>query len=1286
LRTTSKESLIRTSNLWLWLFAVVFATQLPAEPKWVTHQSARLVIGQKSFTRSDPVTVFGADDPIARRDVLGAAGGIAIAGDFLIVADSNRLGATPVNNRVLVYNELSGFIPELEAELPQDVPCSVCVGLPDVVLGQADFVTPTQGTLDGGMNAPAGVATDGLRLAVADTNNNRVLLWHSIPQTSGAQPDVVLGQVDLTDNVARTNASGMRGPQGVWIDSGKLFVADTGNSRILIWNSLPSSSGQPADVVVGQPNFDTRAEPILSQTNYPPTAQRLLDPMSVSVSNGRMFVTDLGFSRVMIYHSVPVQNDVAADVVIGQPDFETSGQVTPDDPGNSLDDDFNVVDSEGRILTDGAGGRLQRSVVALCAQIGRFDDDGTITPTDRVIDTRRIDRGESVDDDGVIVENPDPLLRWPKRCGRTVNFPRFALSDGTRLYIADSGNDRVLIFEEIPTENGAKADVVIGQPDMIALTDSDGAGHIRTPSSLAHDGGNLYVADPIQRRVLVFTPAEDLIVADGIRNGASFDVKANGFLRWDGVATSEQTATVVISGQVHRIDAAPEGTTAGQLRDMFVERINNREDTLAIARPINGPGTLSTAVIDFSGGTRAGDLITLRVGDRAYSVEMLGPPFDTGPETAIDRLTFVIGQAGGAPDVTVRRTAAFLNRMELVSNVAGNSLNDLAVSIEIPDGSPLIAQFVDVITDEDGDFGPDGEDVDGDGVNDGILTGETESALTGGAFPALAWITAVAGGRPGNGVTLENRITGSTAGTVGIVARASASSLSGGSDARFLPPGTYATMFGEGFSDKEFIATSSDGSLPTELGGVHVYVNGILAPISAVYPTQINFQVPWEVKDGPTDFSTGLSTYVWRRAGDGSVTVSVPRANQITGVGPGLFALPGAEPRSAVAVHSTAIATGEIQLSSPSADTTDDDESVPGGVAVTITAEDNSYSYTSVDSDTLESVRDQLISLINAGDGDPNVTASPGRTNFFSAVAIIDFGGTPAPGDVVNIFIGGTGTIDDGGDGGDGDGASGSTRLYTHLVVEGDTTETIRNLLILAINSGRGDPQVTARPVVDFGRVALTITARQLGVDGNRIAFNVTTSDGAGTEVLTDQESGFLERGGTVPAVLLAARVEGRAGNDIAFSATSTDSATINTVVRKTTLCCGNVPFSLITEENPAAPGETIVLFGSGLGFTSPLPDENGLQTGQPTPSTPLFEAPFLFLDFVSSQAGITDSTAQIEFVGLMPGFVGIYQINLTLFEGLPENPLTPIAIAQQNFISNTVTIAVKPLRPINPL
>src|SRR6201999_4188827 len=69
------------------------------------------------------------------------------------------------------------------------------------------------------------------------------------------------------------------------------------------------------------------------------------------------------------------------------------------------------------------------------------------------------------------VDAEGPLL-FPTRCAATLSFPRYAFSDGKRLFIADGGNDRVLVYNTIPTTNGVSADVILGEPDE--FTDNTG--------------------------------------------------------------------------------------------------------------------------------------------------------------------------------------------------------------------------------------------------------------------------------------------------------------------------------------------------------------------------------------------------------------------------------------------------------------------------------------------------------------------------------------------------------------------------------------------------------------------------------------------------------------------------------------------------------------------------------------------------------------------------------------------------------------------------------------------
>ena len=78
-------------------------------------QAARLVIGQPTFT---------AQDSNSSDTILGGASGLAYAADTLFVADSNRVGASPSNHRVLLFQNLSGMLPRPTdaLDLQQQVP------------------------------------------------------------------------------------------------------------------------------------------------------------------------------------------------------------------------------------------------------------------------------------------------------------------------------------------------------------------------------------------------------------------------------------------------------------------------------------------------------------------------------------------------------------------------------------------------------------------------------------------------------------------------------------------------------------------------------------------------------------------------------------------------------------------------------------------------------------------------------------------------------------------------------------------------------------------------------------------------------------------------------------------------------------------------------------------------------------------------------------------------------------------------------------------------------------
>jgi uncharacterized protein (TIGR03437 family) len=503
------------------------AAGLACAAEFATGQAARLVIGQETFTSQLP----GATDGL-----VGAVSGVAYANNTLFVVDSSRIQANPQNNRVLIYNNLTSKLPDPLAPLSIDRRCNVCGGVADVVLGQPDFSKTDVGLTQRSLRTPTAVATDGRYLAVADTDNNRVLIWNSIPATNAAPADVVIGQPDFTSGTLNfggagntPSSRGLRGPQGVWIQDGRLYVADTQNHRVLIWNRIPNQNGQAADVVLGKPDFTTFVEVDLTKAVIEATASTMLNPVSVTSDGLRLYVTDLGHNRVLIWNSIPTQNAQPADIALGQPDVTSTA-------------DRNAV--------------AANNSPALCESNGT-DSAGKAT--------------------------------YPPRCAATMDFPRFALSDGTRLFVADGGNDRVLVYNTIPTNSGTPADVVLGQlSDQLVQDTNDrvsAADNIRTPMSLAWDGVNLYVSDPFNRRVLVFTVGDQPIPYTGIRNAASQDIFAVGVLQFDADPKENDEVTLKIGEKEYKYKAGANQNISHVITGL-VEAINGGAgDPLAFANP-----------------------------------------------------------------------------------------------------------------------------------------------------------------------------------------------------------------------------------------------------------------------------------------------------------------------------------------------------------------------------------------------------------------------------------------------------------------------------------------------------------------------------------------------------------------------------------------------------------------------------------------------------------------------------------------------------------------------------
>ncbi len=124
-------------------------------------------------------------------------------------------------------------------------------GNADFVLGRPNLTTVTPGVDDDKMTGPQTVAAaDGKLFAVEYDNNRvlRVLVWNRFPAGNFAPADVVLGRRDVTGDAANDDngdglpdatpsARTLAGPDGLHVSGTRLFVADSENSRWLVFDA-----------------------------------------------------------------------------------------------------------------------------------------------------------------------------------------------------------------------------------------------------------------------------------------------------------------------------------------------------------------------------------------------------------------------------------------------------------------------------------------------------------------------------------------------------------------------------------------------------------------------------------------------------------------------------------------------------------------------------------------------------------------------------------------------------------------------------------------------------------------------------------------------------------------------------------------------------------------------------------------------------------------------------------------------------------------------------------------
>lgn len=271
-----------------------------------TFQAASLVLGQPDFSTGDANQGGGGPDANTLNMPMGSVQ-YAADEDVFFIGDAG-------NSRVLGL---------------EGIPDTANMNA-DFVLGQPDFTTSESHIAADSMFSPENMTVMQGRLAITDTDLNRVTLYDGIPTSGDALPQLVIGQESLDTFHGACDQSSLIHPHAhLLLDDGRVIVADAGNNRVLVWNETPTENNAPADMVLGQVDFGNCSY----RFDY-----NFRHPAALWSDGTRLIVVDSEKHRVLIWNTFPTEGLQVPDVILGQ---SAIGHDVPND-----DDQDGVPDGE----------------------------------------------------------------------------------------------------------------------------------------------------------------------------------------------------------------------------------------------------------------------------------------------------------------------------------------------------------------------------------------------------------------------------------------------------------------------------------------------------------------------------------------------------------------------------------------------------------------------------------------------------------------------------------------------------------------------------------------------------------------------------------------------------------------------------------------------------------------------------------------------------------------------------------------------------------------------------
>lgn len=129
------------------------------------------------------------------------------------------------------------------------------------------------------------------------------------------------------------------------------------------------------------------------------------------------------------------------------------------------------------------------------------------------------------------------------------NHPGTIASDGIHLLLADRNNNRILIWNKLPTGN-IPPDIVLGQKDFITNQPGTGLYEFNWPVSVAADGTHIIVTDTYNDRILIWNsfPTQNAQPADlELKGGRGIPQRGRGNIVWPWAVWSNGEKLIITS-------------------------------------------------------------------------------------------------------------------------------------------------------------------------------------------------------------------------------------------------------------------------------------------------------------------------------------------------------------------------------------------------------------------------------------------------------------------------------------------------------------------------------------------------------------------------------------------------------------------------------------------------------------------------------------------------------------------------------------------------------------------